>query len=158
MKAYKMTFDGTLLERGFWLYVWRIKNKNATHIYVGRTGDNSSPYANSPFNRIGQHLDFRKTAKGNAMTRQLQSVGVIPKQCIFEMLAFGPIFHEQKTMEEHKPYRDRTASIEKAIAEYIRGRGYNVLGHHKGNNIKDIDIFESIKNQLDGEFPYLVHA
>ena len=44
------------LERGFWLYVWVIDGAGDTLHYVGRTGDSSSSNAQSPFNRMGQHL------------------------------------------------------------------------------------------------------
>jgi hypothetical protein len=67
LKSYSMMFDGHLLNRGFWLYVWDIKGSISHHVYVGRTGDSSSCHASSPFNRIGQHLDPRATAKGNAL-------------------------------------------------------------------------------------------
>jgi hypothetical protein len=52
MKAYAMSFDGALLGRGFWLYVWRITDDSRSALYVGRTGDSSSPHASSPFKRI----------------------------------------------------------------------------------------------------------
>ncbi len=39
-------FDGAFLRRGFWLYVWEVTVPNgATIVYVGRTGDSSSPNA-----------------------------------------------------------------------------------------------------------------
>lgn len=71
LQSYTMRFDGHLLNRGFWLYVWEIKGPQSHHIYVGRTGDSSSPHASSLFKRIGQHLDHRPNAKGNALGRQL---------------------------------------------------------------------------------------
>ncbi len=55
LKTHYMKFDGALLERGFWLYVWEITGDSSHHVYVGRTGDSSSPHAQSPFKRIGQH-------------------------------------------------------------------------------------------------------
>jgi hypothetical protein len=51
------SFDGKLLQRGFWLYVWEITAADhEVFYYVGRTGDSSSPNAQSPFNRMSQHL------------------------------------------------------------------------------------------------------
>lgn len=97
LQRYSMSFDGHLLERGFWLYVWRIVSPQGVFLYVGRTGDSSSPHAGSPFSRIGQHLDFRPYAKGNALGRRLAAAGVRPAECLFEMLAVGPIFPEQTT-------------------------------------------------------------
>lgn len=37
--SYSMSFDGELLKRGFWLYVWDIRTATERHLYVGRTGD-----------------------------------------------------------------------------------------------------------------------
>ena len=52
-------FEGALLQRGFWLYVWEIKPfDGSVFCYVGRTGDSSSHNAQSPFNRMSQHLGF----------------------------------------------------------------------------------------------------
>ena len=70
LQSYSMTFDGHLLNRGFWLYVWEIKGSMSHHVYVGRTGDSSSPHASSPFKRIGQHLNPSSKAKGNALSKQ----------------------------------------------------------------------------------------
>jgi len=58
INTYEMSFDGHILQRGFWLYVWRIEFEGKQYYYVGRTGDSSSAHVSSPFNRIGQHLDF----------------------------------------------------------------------------------------------------
>ena len=36
----KLTFDGPMNERGFWLYVWKIHHpEKGDLLYVGRTGD-----------------------------------------------------------------------------------------------------------------------
>jgi len=64
MDAYSIKFDGRLLDRGFWLYVIDIHGPADRHLYVGRTGDSSSPNAASPFSRIGQHLDPRHGPRG----------------------------------------------------------------------------------------------
>ena len=45
-----------MLERGFWLYVWRIASPIGEVLYVGRTGDSSSLNASPPFMRMAQHL------------------------------------------------------------------------------------------------------
>ncbi|MBL6974731.1 MAG: hypothetical protein ISR64_03275 [Deltaproteobacteria bacterium] len=130
MTAIEMSFDGSLLQRGFWLYVWTVQANDRTVLYVGRTGDSSSPNASSPFRRIGQHLDSRPNAKGNAMARQLKTEGVDPTKCRFEMLAFGPIFPEQETMAEHRVIRDRVAALERKLADHLKGRGHTVIGTH----------------------------
>src|SRR2546430_5631539 len=77
MESYSIKFDGRVLERGFWLYVIDIFTPEGRRLYVGRTGDSSSCNAGSPFSRIGQHLDCRANAKGNALARNLRAVGII---------------------------------------------------------------------------------
>ena len=66
MNTYTTSFDGALLKRGFWLYVCRIAYGRRSVLYVGRTGDSSSPHASSPFTRIGQHLG--ENTRNNSLT------------------------------------------------------------------------------------------
>ena len=130
-KWYSMNFNGAILERGFWLYVWDIKGQGKRCLYVGRTGDSSSAHASSPFRRIGQHLDNRPKAKANAMHRRLEEAGFTPSKCSFQMIAIGPIFPEQPgDFVRHKVYRDRIASLESQLADHLRGRKFVVLGQH----------------------------
>jgi hypothetical protein len=130
MNAYAMSFDGALLERGFWIYVWRITGDDRTVLYVGRTGDSSSPHASSPFRRIGQHLQAGPNAKANALARQLQTAGLVPGRCGFEMVAVGPLFPEQENMERHREVRDQVGALERALADHLRDAGHQVIGHH----------------------------
>ena len=61
--VHELQFDGSVLRRGFWLYVWEvIPVGQAPVYYVERTGDSSSTNAQSPFNRMGQHLGFAKNS------------------------------------------------------------------------------------------------
>lgn len=129
-KAYAMSFEGELLTRGFWLYAWRVTDHERTVVYVGRTGDSSSPYAGSPFRRIGQHLDPRVNAKGNALARLLKKAGFVPERCRFEMVAVGPVFPEQENMDQHRPLRDQAAALERALAAHLKAAGHEVLGTH----------------------------
>jgi len=136
INAYEMGFDGEVLQRGFWLYIWKIVYEQKTYIYIGRTGDSSSPNASSPFNRIGQHLDFRNNAKGNSLAKNLIKAGVDPKQSKFSMLALGPLFEEQKSFDTHKPFRDQMATLEYETAEYLKKNNFTVLGkHYKGTAV-----------------------
>ena len=138
-----MAFNGEILERGFWLYVWEISQNNNKYIYVGRTGDSSSAHASSPFNRIGQHLDFRENAKGNSLAKRLKAAGVNPKKSNFRMLALGPLFPEQETFEAHVPFRDQMATFEYELASYLRVNNYNVLGiHNKGAGVLENTLSE----------------
>ncbi|MFQ5733029.1 MAG: hypothetical protein ACE5KM_13895 [Planctomycetaceae bacterium] len=158
LDSYCMSFDGALLDRGFWLYVWDIRAPNDRYVYVGRTGDSSSANAASPFNRIGQHLDFRLNARGNSLARQLQQVKVVPSQCTFEMVAVGPIFPEQNDFESHKPFRDTMSALESALADTLRDRGYNVIGTHGRRVTTDQNLFSQVLDHIDRKFPSLIAA
>jgi hypothetical protein len=109
--SYGVKFDGHLLKRGFWLYVWEIKGPTSHHIYVGRTGDSSSRYASSPFKHIAQHLDPSAVTKWNALGKQLRRESVNYEECTFEMVAIGPISPEQATFEDHAPSRNQMAPL-----------------------------------------------
>ena len=79
MKTVSMKFDGSLLQRGFWLYVWRVSQGRKRAYYVGRTGDSSSKFAASPFSRVSRHLDthrngFQPAAKEHDDPCRLQPV------------------------------------------------------------------------------------
>jgi hypothetical protein len=158
LKSYSMSFDGHLLERGFWLYVWDIRGSSSRQLYVGRTGDTSSPNAQSPFWRIGQYLDPRPNAKGNALAQQLGRAGIDSSTCSFEMTAVGPIFPEQESFEEHRPPRDQMAALERALAERLRGRGYDVLGTHPRAATPDAELFRQVCLIVDPKFPQVVEA
>lgn len=153
METCRMEFSGKLLKRGFWLYVWDIKEDMCRHIYVGRTGDSSSPNASSPFRRVGQHLDSSIKAKGNALRRQLKTAGIDPEVCTFEMTAIGPIFEEQGSMPEHRPLRDKTAALERALADELTDRGYKVLGTHPRKNLPDPGLLKQIIESVERCFP-----
>jgi hypothetical protein len=149
-----LTFlHGALLARGFWLYVWEIKSNSCRYIYVGRTGDTSSPHAQSPFNRIGQHLDLAPNAKGNALGKQLLRAGVPHEICSFEMIAIGPIFPEQPSFSEHRPKRDQMAASERAAADLLKARGYAVLGTHPRVGLPDPILLQQVQAILEARFP-----
>ena len=158
LNSYSMSFDGHLLARGFWLYVWDIRGSSSRQLYVGRTGDTSSPNAQSPFCRIGQHLDPRPNAKGNALARQLARAGIDSSTCSFEMTAVGPIFPEQESFEEHKPLRDQMAALERALADRLRDRKYEVLGTHPRAVPPDAGLFRQVCAIVDPKFPQVAEA
>src|SRR5579864_5334936 len=104
--THELNFDGELLERGFWLYVWEITTQHQTRLYyVGRTGDSSSDNAQSPFNRMAQHLGFNE--KSNPLRRYLKAESVSPEDCTFRLVAYGPIVEEAEGPDEHRERRDR---------------------------------------------------
>jgi len=129
-EVYSIKFSGKVLNRGFWLYVIDVRSRQGRHLYVGRTGDSSSSNAGSPFSRIGQHLDSRPNAKGNALARNLRQAGVEPALSSMEMIAVGPLFPEEREFGAHRPVRDQVAALEHGLAGALRGQGYSVLGRH----------------------------
>ena len=148
INGFEMGFEGEVLQRGFWLYVWEIVYGQEKYLYVGRTGDSSSPNASSPFNRIGQHLDFRENAKGNSLAKRLKEKSVDPKTSKFRMLALGPLFPEQKSFATHRPYRDQMATLEHETAAYLREKQFTVLGkHHPGTPVAQ-DFVDEIKSKV----------
>jgi hypothetical protein len=146
-------FDGRLLQRGFWLYVIDIHAPTGRHLYVGRTGDSSSANASSPFARIGQHLDIRPRAKGNALARNLRHAAIDPSLCEMEMLAIGPIFPEERAFASHRPIRDQVAALEHALACTLRERGYSVLGKHSAPCAPDATRLAEIIGTIDARLP-----
>lgn len=157
-KLQTLSFTGSLLQRGFWLYVWEIETeKGERRLYVGRTGDSSSPHAQSPFNRLSQHLGFNKHA--NALRRQLLQVGVEPETCrSFEMVAYGPIFPEAATMVDHHPVRNKMAAIERALRDALQLAGYKVLNTVHCRHEPDIAQWRAVLDAFATRFPKLKTA
>ena len=128
-ETHQLSFNGGLLGRGFWLYVWEIKTPGGPVLYyIGRTGDSSSSNAQSPFNRMGQHLGFN--AKNNVLRRRLKNEGIAPEQCEFRLVAHGPILDEAGKDDEtgeHGRRRDALAAMEMALAEALAAAGYHVM-------------------------------
>ncbi|MBI4030784.1 MAG: hypothetical protein HY370_03845 [Proteobacteria bacterium] len=152
MKVHSLQFSGSILERGFWLYVYRIVQDSRCALYVGRTGDSSSHYASSPFNRLGQHLDMRK-ASANMLKRNLEKNGFDLLECKFELIAVGPIYEEQNTLKDHRRYRDIVAPLETALAGYLEKKGYKILGSHGRDKPFDRNLFKRIVDEVGHLFP-----
>ena len=150
LQAYSMRFDGQILCRGFWLYVISITAPDGRHLYVGRTGDSSSPNAASPFSRIGSHLDFRPSAKGNALIKNLSEAGIDPASCRFEMIAIGPVYPEQTDFERHKPLRDEVGALEYGLAQALRSRGHSVLGNHSSSLSTKPAVLSEVLSLVEG--------
>lgn len=99
---HSLGLSGTMLERGFWLYVWRIHTRQETLLSVGRTGDESSPHASAPYDRFGQHLGRNKNA--NALKRNLEARGLrLDYIEAYDFVYYGPVFPEAEDFEAHKP-------------------------------------------------------
>lgn len=153
--TYHLNFDGRILLRGFWLYIWRVTSLDDTVLYVGRTGDSSSPYASSPFVRIGRHLDSRENAKSNTLRRRLIEKDFVPEECQFEFTAFGPIFPEQNNSADHRILRDQTGALEAMLANELRARGYNVIGVHHTKHKPTVDSAAQLQQFIEEQFPRL---
>ena len=147
--THTLTFPGPMNKRGFSLYVWRVEHpEKGELLYVGRTGDSSSPNASSPIKRMGQHLDAK--AKGNMLHRKLEERCSEPESCTsFELVSYGPLFKEvkldceepkdeaaarKKLMEKHKKPRDIVGALEKALADALKSVGYEVMNKVPGKS------------------------
>jgi hypothetical protein len=112
-------FHGAILQRGFWLYVWEVTTHEGEVVYyVGRTGDNSSTKAQSPYSRLGQHLGFAKNT--NALRKYLEKNGIEPVDSAYRLVALGPLEAESTaaTRQEHDERRDRIAAMEKRLPSF----------------------------------------
>jgi hypothetical protein len=149
LSTQSLSFNGALLKRGFWLYLWQVRAKRRTVYYVGRTGDSSSRYAGSPFGRVGMHFDLRHTARANSLIRRLRVENLDPESCDFRLVALGPIYPEQMTFELHVPIRNAIATLEHELASVLRERGFEVLGKHYPSAPLDKRLFRRVLRQLD---------
>lgn len=152
LATHELKFDGEILQRGFWLYIWEITTQEQKNIYyVGRTGDSSSINAQLPFNRMGQHLGFND--KSNVLRRRLEGIGIDPAKCIFRLVAHGPILEEATTRELHRERRDTVAGFEKALAKAMTEAGYKVMNTVNCRKMLDEEQFDQILNTFAVEFP-----
>ena len=150
--THHLHFDGGILQRGFWLYVWEISPPSAEPLYyVGRTGDSSSPFAQSPFNRMGQHLGFNKNS--NVLRKRLKDLGIHPEECRFQLVSHGPILEEAGHPTEHLARRDQVAAMEKALAEALNSAGYAVINKVHCRHTLDRVAFEPVLSAFSGVFP-----
>lgn len=164
--TWKMTLPGPMLQRGFWLYVWQVETPKGEMLYVGRTGDNSSPHATAPYTRMGQHLGFQKTQ--NALRKQLLKRGVKPEACsAFHLISHGPIYPEidkpegadrKALMEKHIPLRNFVGAMEKALAEELTAAGYDVMNEVKWSHPHDEAVWTAVREAFAEHFPKLRNA
>ena len=123
-------------------------------LYVGRTGDTSSPNAQSPFNRLSQHLGTN--AKSNALRRHLLRNGIAPEDChSFLLVPYGPIFAEGQTAGEHVRARNIVAALEKALADAMTSAGYRVLNEVKCQESVDAELLDTVLAAFAAHFPAL---
>lgn len=156
---YEVRFDGGILQRGFWLYVWEVKPpEGVTLFYVGRTGDSSSTNAQSPFNRMGQHLGFAENS--SMLRRHLVRYGVAPEGCAFRLVAVGPVLKESTAVSRHihDERRDVVAAMEKALAEHMKDAGYEVMNKVYCRKTLDAVQFAKVRAIFASAFPDLVKS
>jgi hypothetical protein len=147
-------FNGQLLNRGFWLYVWEITLPGGAKLYyVGRTGDSSSSNAQSPFNRMGQHLGFND--KSNVLRRRLRARGIDPAKCVFRLVAHGPVLEEATTRARHLECRDRIAALERALATAMAASGYDVMNTVNCRVELDAETFVGVRAAFAAHFKNL---
>ena len=152
--THELIFEGGMLERGFWLYVWEITKPDMTKLYyVGRTGDSSSNNAQSPFNRMGQHLGFNLHA--NPLRRHLKAENIEPESCSFRLVAYGPILEEAGALEEHRLRRDQIGAMEKALAAAMTAAGYSVMNTINCRVKVDQEAFAQVKREFAFHFTQL---
>ena len=149
-----LTFEGAMTERGFWLYVWRVTSSdNRELLYVGMTGDTSSPNAASPFKRMGQHLDPK--ALGNALFQYLKEHNVPSQRCTFELIAYGPVFPEATSMGEHKEPWSKVASVEMALRDALVSVDYKVMNPVNSRQPLDAGLWDEVRTAFSNYFPKL---
>ncbi len=156
---YEVRFNGGILQRGFWLYVWEVTPVGGAPLYyVGRTGDSSSTNAQSPFNRMGQHLGFAKNS--NMLRRHLTQHGAVPESSSFRLIALGPIEQEAETpgRREHDQRRDLVAAMEKALAELLASSGLEVMNRVSSRKTLDEARFKQVRAAFARAFPHLASA
>lgn len=159
----RLTLPGPMLQRGFWLYVWRVNTPKGERVYVGRTGDSSSPHATAPYTRMGQHLGFSKAA--NSLRRLLTEAGVEPEDCEqFDLISYGPIFPEigmttgqvrREQMLLHTPVRDQMAALEKKLRDALVQAGYSVLNTVHSKKSYDDHHWSKVRLAFAEHFPEL---
>jgi hypothetical protein len=153
-KMQVISLDGKVLERGFWLYVWEVSTPDdETLLYVGRTGDSSSPNAQSPFVRMGQHLGFLQNS--SMLRNHLEKRDVDPQHYRFREVAYGPILDEALDMETHKERRDIIAAMEKKLADDLAAAGYQVMNTVSCRKPLDPTLYAEVRAAFAAEFPAL---
>ncbi len=144
---HQLAFSGALLQRGFWLYVWEITAAGGrTVLYVGRIGDSGSPNAQSPFNRLGQHLGFN--IHQNMLRKHLVKAGLTPEECHFALYSYGPILPEGDGWDQHRACLRVIAPLEKALCDALQQAGYQVLNEVRGNHELDKRRWETVRQMF----------
>lgn len=162
-----LTLPGPMLRRGFWLYVWQVEDaEGGEWLYVGRTGDNSSPHASAPYTRMGQHLGTMKNQ--NALRARLRDKGIEAESCrAFHLVSHGPLHPEVEKdgvpdrdalMALHRPMRDEIGAYERDLALALGEAGYRVLNTVNFKWQGDPARWQDIRRAFAEHFPKLAEA
>ncbi len=122
---------------------------------MGRTGDSSSTKAQSPFNRMGQHLGFAATS--NMLRKHLDKHRIDPETCTFRLVALGPV-EEESTSDgraEHDERRDLVGAMEKALADLMFEAGYLVINSVNCRKALNHERFAAVREAFAREFSKL---
>lgn len=168
--TYSLTLHPALLQRGFWLYAWEVIGSEGEElVYVGRTGDNSSPNASPVYIRMGQHLGLVKTQ--NALRRNLERRGIRPERCrAFHLVSHGPLYpevekpdgfsHEDQMLRKHLmathvPRRDIVGAMEKQLALDLAAAGYTLLNTVNWRPTISPELWKPVREAFATHFPRL---
>jgi hypothetical protein len=147
---YSASFDGGLLCRGFWLYVWEIVAPHGRTVhYVGKTGDKASRVCQSPFNRLTNHLGGNKHS--NALNRHLREKRIDPQSCQFQFHAYGPLLGD-RLQRTHGELCDVTSGLEKALANAMTEAGYEVINMVHCRTPLDTEAFAALRDAFATHF------
>ena len=157
-KTHEVCLEGPFLQRGFWLYIWEVTAPEGRKLhYVGRTGDNPPCNAQSPFNRMGQHLGHAENS--NMLRRYLRDkYHVAPERCRFRMVAHGPILKEATNDGMHNTRRNTIAAQEKALRNAMVESGYEVMNEVHSRKPLNRELFQKVKRAFAAKFPGLRRA
>lgn len=164
MPTHVLTLHPATLQRGFWLYVWRVTAPDGSILlYVGRTGDNSSPHAQAPFTRMGQHLNYIQNQ--NALRRHLAAHDIEANNCQnFELICHGPIYPEvvndagwdrDEHMAHHVPFRNLVGAMERQLCSDLGDAGYEVLNTVAWHQDYDDGVWQQVRTAFAEYFPLL---
>lgn len=151
-ELHEISFDGCVLARGFWLYVWEITRPDGVLVhYVGRTGDKASGVCQSPFDRFSKHLGANP--HNNALQRHLEKHKLRQEDCSFRFHALGPILANSKL--SHSEKCDVLAALEKALADSMRAADYEVLNKVNCRMPLNNELWEQLRVRFARAFPKL---
>ena len=82
--------------------------------------------------------------------RHMRTRGLDPQRCSYKLIAVGPVFPEQRTIEAHRKHRDIVAPLEAALAQHLRAKGHDVCGSHSSRHPLDASLFSQVLGKLHG--------